>query len=156
MYVNDEWTIEKALRKGAEMEQEAYTFYTEHAKKANYPGAKKLLMELAAEEKTHLEKFLNALTNPKDLEINNIDEDIPDLQITDYLIEVSLGPESEYQQILIYAAQDEKRAHDFYMKIALKYKGTLLGEMLNSFAKDELRHKYKLEREYDEAVLREM
>ena len=154
--MNSEWTIEKALEKGAEMELTAHNFYTEQAEKAIHPGAKKFLTELAADEKVHRAKFLQALENPSAIEIDDVHEDISDLMISDYLVKITLDSKSDYQQILIYAAQDEKRAHDFYVQIARKYKGTLLGDMLTSFAKDELRHKYALEKEYDDVVLREM
>jgi len=151
-----EWTIEKALMKGAEMEIEAYNFYREQAEKDFTSGSKKLLTELAADEKEHLEKFQKALKNPSSIKINDVNEKVPDLELTDHLLKVSLDSESNYQQILIYAAQKEKRAHDFYIQLAIKYKGTLLGEMVASFANDELRHKYKLEKEYDEVILRWM
>ena len=39
----ENWTIEKALEIGAEMELESYKLYTDTAIKAKYPGAKKLL-----------------------------------------------------------------------------------------------------------------
>lgn len=138
------------------MEIKAYNFYKEKAEKTTYPGAEKFLTELADEEKVHRDKFLKAIENPRAIKIHDINEEIVDLKITEYLTKVSLDSESDYQQILIYAAQDEKRAHEFYIKIALKYKSTLLGDMLYSFAKDELRHKYVLEKEYDEVVLKEM
>jgi hypothetical protein len=70
----------------------------------------------------HLEKFLAALENPNTVEIYDVKAYVPDLMITDYLVEVSLDSESDFRQILIYAAQVEKKAHDLYISIAQEYK----------------------------------
>ena len=152
----ENWTIEKALKTGAEMELESYTLYTETAKKAQYPGAKKLLEEIAADEKRHREYFLKGLEDPSHLKMRTLKEDIPDLKITDQLVKVPLDPQADYPQILIFAAQREKATHDFYVQIARKFKDSEMGKMFNNFATEELRHKYLLEKEYDDVVLSEM
>jgi hypothetical protein len=38
--MDENWTIKKALKIGAEMELESYTLYTQTAEKATYLGAK--------------------------------------------------------------------------------------------------------------------
>lgn len=152
----ENWTIEKALQVGAEMELESYTLYIETAEKATYPSAKKLLTELAADEKRHREYFLQGLKDPKNVKMRTLKEHIPDLKITDKLVKVPLDTKADYPQILIYAAQREKATHDFYVQIARRFRDTELGKMFNNFAKEELRHKYLLEKEYDEVVLAEM
>ena len=143
----ENWTIEKALKIGAEMELESYKLYTETAKKAKYPSAKKLLEEIAADEKKHREYFLNGLKNPSHLKLRTIQKEIPDLKITDQLVNIPLDPKADYPQILIFAAQREKATHDFYVNIALKLKDTDLGKVFDNFAKEELRHKYLLEKD---------
>jgi rubrerythrin len=152
----ENWTVEKALEVGAEMELESYTLYTETAEKATYPGAKKLLTELAADEKRHREYFLQGLKDPRNVKMRTLKARIPDLKITDRLVKVPLDPQADYPQILIYAAQREKATHDFYVQIARRFKDVELGKMFNNFAKEELRHKYLLEKEYDDVVLAEM
>ena len=154
--MDENLTIEKALKIGAEMELESYTLYSQTAEKATYPGAKQLLLEIAADEKKHREYFLEALKDLSNIKLRNLDGDIPDLKVTDKLLKVPLDPQADYPQILIYAAQREKTTHDFYVNVARKFKGTALSEMLNNFAKEELRHKYLLESEYDDVVLEEM
>ena len=152
----ENWTIEKALEVGAEMELESYTLYTETAAKAKYPGAKKLLTEIAEDEKRHREYFLQGLEDPSNIKMRTLKEDIPDLKITDQLVKVPLDPRADYPQILIFAAQREKATHDFYVQVARKFKDTEMGKMFNNFATEELRHKYLLEKEYDDVVLAEM
>ena len=152
----ENWTIEKALKMGAEMELESYNLYTKTAEEARYPGAKKLLTEIAADENRHREYFLKGLEDPKHLKMRTLKEDIPDLKITDRLVKVPLDPDADYPQILIFAAQREKATHDFYVQIARKFKDTEMGKVFNNFATEELRHKYLLEKEYDDVVLAEM
>ncbi|MBT7915767.1 hypothetical protein HN588_17895, partial [Candidatus Bathyarchaeota archaeon] len=82
-------------------------------------------------------------------------EKIPDLKITDQLVNVPLDADADYQTILIFAAQREKATHDFYVQIARKFKEEEWGKMFNNFATEELRHKYLLEKEYDDVVLAE-
>ena len=150
-----DWTIEKAIETAAEMELESITLYTEAQDKASYPAAKQLLSELAEDEKRHREYFLKALEDPSSVKFTSLDEEIPDLKITDRLVKVPLDPKADFPQILIYAAQREKSTHDFYVQIARKFKKTELGKLFNQFAKEELRHKYLIEKEYDDVVLEE-
>ena len=152
----ENWTIEKALQVGAEMELESYTLYTETAEKSKYPGAKKMLTEIAADEKRHRDYFLKGLEDPAHLKVRTLKQDIPDLKITDQLVKVPLDPNADYPQILIFAAQREKATHDFYVQVARKFKDTDMGKVFNNFATEELRHKYLLEKEYDDVVLSEM
>ena len=152
----ENWTIEKALEVGAEMELESYTLYSETAKKARYPGAKKLLEEIAEDEKRHREYFLKGLEDPSNIKMRTLEEYIPDLKITDQLVKVPLDPEADYPQVLIFAAQREKVTHDFYVQVARKFNNTEMGKIFNNFAIEELRHKYLLEKEYDDVVLTEM
>jgi len=154
MDTND-WTIEKALKIGAEMELESYTLYTETAARAKYPAAKKILEEIADDEKRHREYFLKGLEDPANVNLRTLQEDIPDLKVTDQLVKVPLDPDADFPQILIYAAQREKATHDFYMEIARRLKNTEIGNFFRNFAAEELRHKYLLEKEYDDIVLAE-
>ena len=91
----ENWTIKKVLEMGAEMELQGYNMYTEHAEQSEYPGASKLLLKLAADEKRHREYFLKGLEDPESIEVRTLDENIPDLKVTDRLINVPLDPNAE-------------------------------------------------------------
>ena len=151
------WTIEKALQIGLTMEEGAIKLYTETAEKVKNPGSKQLLKELAEDEKKHKAYFQRALENPQmTVTIGGINAEIADLKVTDNLIETSLSPDSQYQDILIFAAKSEKTALDFYTALATKFKNHELGKMWDSFAQQELAHKLKIEKEYDDVILAEM
>jgi len=139
------------------MEEGAIKLYTETAEKVKNPGSKQLLKELAEDEKMHKAYFQRALENPQmTVTIGGINAEIADLKVTDNLIETSLSPDSQYQDILIFAAKSEKKALDFYTALATKFKNHELGKMWDSFAQQELAHKLKIEKEYDDVVLAEM
>ena len=148
----ENWTVRKALEMGAEMELQSYTMYTKHAENSDYPGASRLLTRLAEDELRHRNYFLKALENPDSIEVRTLEEDIPDMKVTDKLINVPLDPKADFPQILKFAAQRESATYDFYIQIAGKYEGTELGKMFNNFAAEELKHKKLLEEEYDEIM----
>jgi len=152
----DEWTIEKALNMGVTMEQGAIDLYSDTAEKVENPGSKQLLLELAEDEKKHKKFFQRALEDPENVEqLGGLNSKIEDLKITDRLVESPLSPNSKYQDILIFAAKSEQKAHDFYSVLAEQFKDHPLGDMWKRFAEEELRHKVRLEKEYDDVILQQ-
>ena len=155
--VVEDWTIEQALILGRTMEEGAIKLYSETAEKVKNPGSKQLLLELAEEEKKHRAYFQRALDNPEiTVNIGGVKRKIVDYKITDRLKDVTLSPEATYQDILIYASKSEKTASEFYSQLAEQFKGHPIGVMLADFAEQEMTHKQRLEKEYDEVVLAEM
>ncbi len=152
-----ELTLEETLKFALAREEESIELYASAQKKVLNPGSSKFLQELAEEEQTHKAKILEAMQNPKKVrEIGTLKTKIQDLKIVDYLEDVTLSPEADYQQILIYAAKREKTTHDLYMELAGRYKEKHIGKMFAKLAQEELKHKYRLEKEYDEVILRYM
>lgn len=152
-----EWTLEKALNLALMMEDQSIQLYTSAQDRVLNPGSKQLLKELVEEEERHKSNILDAMRDPEKIEeIGSLDTKIQDLKIVDRLVEVSLSPEADYQKILVYAAKREKETHDFYMELAKKYQDKQIGKMFIRLAHEELKHKYRLEHEYDNIVLSEM
>ncbi len=152
------WTVEKALKTGVAMETGAYDLYTKTAKKVKDPGSKKLLTEIAGDEKKHREYFEAALKDPTKV-LNAAKggdaKKVMDLKISDPLKEAALGSDATYQDTLIFAAKSEQIAVDFYTALAKAYADHPLGKMWADFAKMEQGHKLKLEKEYDDVVLKD-
>ncbi len=123
-----DWTIERALPIGITMEEGSIKLYTDSQGKVTSPGSKRLLRELAEEEKRHRRVFVEALNDPENLvELGGPEGEIADLKVTDSLMDSSLSPDAGYQDILIFAAKSEKKAHDFYIGLAKRFKGHPLG-----------------------------
>lgn len=153
----DEWTLGTALSLALRMEEQSIRLYTSARERAVDPGSRLFLGELVGEEERHRMSILQAMEDPEKIEeIGSLDDEIPDLKIVDGLVDATLSPEADYQQILIFAAKREKEAHDFYAELAERYRESQIGAMLARLAREELRHKNRLEREYDDIVLKEM
>ena len=152
-----EWTLEKALKLALSMEEESIKLYTSAQNKVVNSGSMELLKELVKEEEKHKSKILEAMRDQEKVkEIGSYEAKIQDLKIVDYLKDVSLSPEAGYQEILIYAGKREKTTHDFYMELARRYSGEEIGRMFAKLAHEELKHKYRLEQEYDDVILKYM
>ena len=154
----DGWTVEKALRVGVTMETGAFNLYTEMSLKVKDPGYKQLLKELAGDEAKHKAYFENALKDPtkvmSEAKIGDLKE-VMDLHISDPLKSAPLGQDASYQDTLIFAAKSEQIAYDFYTALAGAYAAHPLGKVWSEFARMEQGHKLKIEKEYDEIVLRD-
>jgi len=152
-----EWTLARALKLALTKEEESVRIYTSAQEKVLNPSSIGFLKKLVEEEKKHRSKILEAIRDVEKVgDIGSFETKITDLKIVDYLEDVSLSPEADYQQILIYAGKREKATHDFYMELARRYKGEEIGTMFAKLAQEELKHKYMLEREYDDVILKYM
>ncbi len=154
----DGWTVEKALKVGVTMETGAYNLYTQTAKKGKNPGSRKLLQELAADEAKHREYFETALKDPKKVmnEAKAGDlKKVVNLKVSDPLKDAPLGADATYQDTLIFAAKSEQTAVDFYTALSKVYSAHPLGKMWAEFARMEQGHKLKIEKEYDDVVLKD-
>jgi len=134
-------------------EQEAIDLYTDMVKRTRTSSGKIVFNELADMEKGHkrkLQKLDMSYFSAQKL------RSVEDLKIADYLIDVPLKPDSEYQDILLYAAKREKAAFNLYSDLAHAYATVpQITKMFQVLAQEEATHKLKLEREYDENVYKE-
>lgn len=152
-----QWTLNQSLELALSMEEESIQLYTSAQEKVVNLGSVKLLKELVEEEKKHKKKIEDALKDLAKLEeIGRYEIKLHDLKIVDYLKDVSLSSNADYQQLLIFAGKREKATHDLYMNLARKCRATKIRDMLINLAREELKHKYRLEQEYDDTILKYM
>jgi len=76
---------------------------------------------------------------------------IQDYRIGDHLVVNPLGPDSTFQDILIFASRKEQRSYQLYRDLAEKAEEPARS-ILEAMSKDELRHKNLVERWYEEVV----
>jgi rubrerythrin len=131
-------------------EEEAAKTYGEMMEIAQDESAKKLLLDLQEDEKSH-KRVLQGLTKIK-VE-SSASKEVKDLKISDYLVEEPLGAEMNFQDLLIFAAKKEKRAADLYEDLAKKSKTREQESLFEFLAKQEKSHKLRLELEYEKHVL---
>ncbi|MEO0270332.1 MAG: ferritin family protein [candidate division WOR-3 bacterium] len=138
--------IEFAIKK----EEEAYNIYNKLREKTKDKHLKKIFEELREEELKHKQKLIDfkegkIILTPKS-------EKVPDLKISDTLISTELKEDFDFQDVLIFAMKREKLAFTLYTELAEKSENEDIRELLNSLAKEEAKHKLRLETIYDDYI----
>lgn len=142
--------MRKALDFAIASEKEAEAFYKEWSQKATDPAVKGLFAELAGVEHGHME-MLSQIT-PDEMTARH-DDQVTELRLSDLLVAVKASPKLNLQEAMILAMKREEGAVKLYTRLA-----ELNGEarsLFEALAKEEGRHKAKLEAEYDEHILTE-
>jgi rubrerythrin len=148
--------LKAVLEAAVKIEEQSYTLYTMAQEKVDYPSSKKFLEELAQEEIKHKEKLLAIMEDKEKVsDLGAHAEKVQDLKIVDAMKGAALSEDADYQKILVYAAKREKATYEYYNSLAQGLEDTEVGELFSKLAQEELVHKNKLEREYDEYVLKE-
>jgi rubrerythrin len=141
-------TIAEIVSFAIEKEVEAYQLYSDTAQRVKDASAKKLLEELAEEERMH-EKALKDLSKATELMSVEI-ESVPDLMISNHLVSASIDAESDIQEVLIFAMKAEKEAYELYSKLVKTATEKTHKSTFSKLAQMELIHKNKLEALYDD------
>ena len=143
-------TIDEILNYAIDQEQQAADFYANLAGRAEKAGMKDILLEFAAEEKRHKERLLAVKTGDHEL---TPEQEVLDLKISDYLVEVDATDDISYQDALIVAMKRERAAYELYSDMAAKIPESKLRDVFVGLAREEAKHKLFFESEYDERVL---
>ena len=144
------------LEAAVKVEEQSIALYTMALENAKYPSSKVFLKQLVAEEKGHKNKLEAIMKDPSKIsELGFHCGTVQDLRIIDMLKDTPLSADADYATILVYAAKREKSTYDYYKTLAMGLKGTNMGEAFSMLSQEELGHKNKLEKEYDDCVLQE-
>jgi len=144
--------IEAAVK----VEEQSIALYTRALENSKYPSSKVFLKQLVEEEMGHKNKLEAVMKDQTKIsELGSHGGAVQDLKIIDMLQDTPLSSDADYEAILVYAAKREKSTYDYYKTLALGLKGTKMGEGFSKLAQEELGHKNKLEKEYDDCVLTE-
>ena len=143
--------IESAVK----VEEQSIALYKTALENAKYPTSKVFLKQLVAEEKGHKNKLEAILKDQTKISELGSHGAVQDLKIIDLLQDTPLSKDADYEAILVYAAKREKSTYEYYRTLAMGLKGTKMGKVFSMLAQEELGHKNKLEKEYDDCVLTE-
>ena len=150
------YTREVALERAIEMEMKSFQTYKEIYLKIQEPHVKDLVKDLALEELEHkyiLEKAYFEETVA--LHDENMKEG-PSMKLSLLLQEKPLEEDADDQDVMIHAIHDEKRAVDFYKKMAEQCGGAPMEEMFKRLYQDEEAHLVRLEEVYENIYMRDM
>ena len=145
-------TVDEILDYAIDQEQQAADFYADLAGRAEKAGRKDILLDFADEEKSHKERLVLVKRGDRELAP---EQEVLDLKISDYLVEVDAKKDISYQDALIVAMKRERAAYELYSDMAAKVPEGNLKEILLGLAKEESKHKLFFESEYDERVLKD-
>ena len=143
-------TVDEILDYAIDQEQQASDFYANLAERAEKAGMKQVLLDFSAEEMRHKERLLAVKSGDHKL---SPEEEILDLKISDYLVEVEATDDISYQDALIVAMKRERAAYELYSDMAANIADEHLKEVFTGLAKEESKHKLFFESQYDERVL---
>jgi rubrerythrin len=149
-------SIEAVLKRAIQLEEEAMTLYGSAAQTVKDDAVRQRLEEMAAQERGHKAKLEDVLAGNVRWAIRRSKaEPVTDLRLSDHLVGGSLEPNADYQDVLLFAARREKAAHDFYRAMGEMIEDKLTQNLFEMLAQEELRHKYVLEKTYEEVVYKD-
>jgi len=143
-------SIEEIINFAVDKEREAIAFYEDMAKKADDPVVKDAVLSMADEERKH-ERILLDLTPEK----IHLDRGSPgeDLRLSDYLVDMTFSKDSSYQELLIIAMKREEKSFAFYAELEQRVGDDASRKVFTLLKGEELKHKARLEKEYEKYVL---
>ena len=143
---------EEIIKFAIEKEIGSFQFYTRASQVAKYSGARELFVDFAQEEEKH-RKLLEGITVEKIAQLK-IEKSVPDLKISDYLVDVEFRPDLSYADILRMAMKMEERSLKLYTDLRESAKDKEMNRLFEFLAQQEANHKYSLEKKYDEDILK--
>ena len=147
----DEKKFREIIQFAVEKEIHSFNFYTQASEATNYSGSRQLFLELAREEEGH-RRMIETL----DLEKTTYAkvEKVLDLRISDFMVGVKFRPDMSYDEILRMAMKMEELS--LKLDNDLKDSSTDEGikKLFTFLAGEEAKHKLRLEKIYDEEILK--
>jgi len=147
----DEKRFREVIQFAIEREIESMNFYTRASQRVKLSGTKELFEDFAKQEEKHKQK-LEAYRQGK-IVLAKI-QSIPDLKISDYLVDTELTPQSSYADILRVAMKREERSVKLYTDLKEKNDDKGLVELFTFLVQEEMKHKLYLEKLYDDEILK--
>ena len=130
-------------------EKEAVAFYTELSQKDNFKSVKETFLNFAGEEQKHVVMIENLAKNKASIVGYEI-KSIPDLKISDYLVDIEYEEGMFMNDILRLAMKREELAVKLYNELATRSDNPDFTKVFQILAQEEAKHKLALESMYDD------
>ncbi|MGO8991383.1 MAG: ferritin family protein [bacterium] len=147
----DEKKFGEMIQFAIQREIESMDFYDRASKLVKHSGTRDLFSDFVKQEEGHKKK-LEAVRVGK-IELGKI-EKIPNLKISDYMVEAELKPDVSYGDILRIAMKREERSVKLYTDLNEKNQDETLRSLFTFLIQEESKHKYYIEKLYDDEVLK--
>jgi len=148
----DNTEFKKLIQFAMDKEEEAAAFYRDCSERASHKEMKETFIRMAGEEEGHKSKIERF--NRENIETGALKK-IPNLKISDYLLDMTFRPNMNYAELLVLAMKREEKAHTMYTDLAGQVDDPSVSKLFQTLAQEELKHKLRLETEYDDEVQKE-
>ena len=146
-------SVESVIKRAIVLEEESMAMYQAAAAASKIEPIRKRLEEMADQERGHKARLQEVLAGNVRWAIRKSKaEPVQDMRLSDHLEAKELEPNADYQDVLLFAARREKAAHDFYVAMAELVDDALVKSIFEMLATEELRHKFQVEKTYEEVV----
>ncbi|MFH0784547.1 MAG: ferritin family protein [Pseudomonadota bacterium] len=142
-------SIDEILVFAIDKEKEAVAFYTDLSKKQTTDALTLTFRELAQEEAKHVKLLTNISKNTSVIKSYELKK-IPNLKISDYLVEMEYSEGMVMQDILILAMKREEMAVNLYAQLAMGSADEESTKLFKLLAQEESKHKLIFEKMYDD------
>jgi rubrerythrin len=147
----DEKKFQEVIQFAIQREIESMGFYDKASKIVKHSGTRDLFLDFVKQEEGHKKKLEEVQAGKVELEKI---EKIPNLKISDYMVEAELKSDISYGDILRIAMKREERSVKLYTDLNEKNQNENLRNLFTFLIQEEGKHKYYIEKLYDDEVLK--
>jgi len=147
----DEKRFKEIIQFAIQREIESMGFYNKASKLVKHSGTRDLFLDFVKQEEGHKKK-LEEVQSGK-IVLGKI-EKIPNLKIGDYMVDAELNPNISYADILRIAMKREEHSVKLYSDLNEKNEEESLKKLFTFLMQEESKHKYAIEKIYDDEVLK--
>jgi len=147
----DEKKFEEIIRFAIQREIASMDFYKKAGNMVKHSGTRELFLDFVKQEEGHKTKLEEVLAGK--IVLGRI-EKIPNLKISDYMVEAELRPDISYGDILRIAMKREERSVKLYTDLNEKNRDEVLKNLFSFLIQEETKHKFFIEKLYDDEVLK--
>jgi rubrerythrin len=142
-------SVDEIISFATDREKEAVEFYTTLSKKVTIAALRETFERFAQEEEKHVELLTDMGANKEKIESYEFAK-IPDLKISDYLVEEEYKEGMLMPDILKLAMKKEETAVKLYSMMADQADKEDVKKVFNILVQEESKHKFALESMYDD------
>ena len=147
----DEKKFQEVIQFAIQREIESMGFYDKASKIVKHSGTRDLFLDFMKQEEGHKKRLEEVQAGKVGLEKI---EKIPNLKISDYMVEAELKSDISYGDILRIAMKREERSVKLYTDLNEKNQNENLRNLFTFLIQEEGKHKYYIEKLYDDEVLK--
>jgi rubrerythrin len=147
----EEKKFQEMIQFAIQREIESMDFYNKASNLVKHSGTRDLFLDFVKQEEGHKKKLEEVRAGKI---VPGRIEKIPNLKISDYMIEAELKPNISYAEILRIAMKREERSVKLYTDLNEKNEDGSLKNLFTFLIQEEGKHKYALEKLYDDEVLK--